>query len=177
MKQTIEQMIAEVIKKEGGYVNHPADNGGPTKWGITLATLEDCRHKKLKIHDVKQLTKAEAAEIYEFNYYLQPNIDSLPDLIQPVVFDMAVNSGASQAITIMQLVIHKMGSPLKIDGICGPKTRQSAVIACNVYGPAVVNNICAARLEFLRGVVVEDPSQVVFLAGWENRANSFLISA
>src|SRR3546814_18305690 len=31
----IEGMIEATIGKEGGYSNHPADNGGPTMWGIT----------------------------------------------------------------------------------------------------------------------------------------------
>ena len=32
---SIEQMIDEVLSKEGGFVNHPADKGGATKYGIT----------------------------------------------------------------------------------------------------------------------------------------------
>lgn len=31
----IEQYLDELIKREGGYVNNPADRGGATKYGIT----------------------------------------------------------------------------------------------------------------------------------------------
>ena len=33
----IDRLIEEVIEREGGYVDHPADRGGPTRWGITEA--------------------------------------------------------------------------------------------------------------------------------------------
>ncbi|KCW15189.1 glycosyl hydrolase 108 family protein, partial [Acinetobacter baumannii 42057_4] len=33
----IEQYLEELIKREGGYVNNPADRGGATKYGITEA--------------------------------------------------------------------------------------------------------------------------------------------
>ena len=33
----IEALIDELIEREGGYVNHPADRGGPTRFGITEA--------------------------------------------------------------------------------------------------------------------------------------------
>ena len=32
-----DQIIDEIIRKEGGYVNDPADSGGETNWGITVS--------------------------------------------------------------------------------------------------------------------------------------------
>ena len=34
---TIDTLIDGVIGREGGYSNHPADKGGPTRWGVTEA--------------------------------------------------------------------------------------------------------------------------------------------
>jgi len=31
------ELIDRVIGVEGGYADHPADRGGPTRWGITQA--------------------------------------------------------------------------------------------------------------------------------------------
>lgn len=171
----IDKMIDDLIVREAGYVNHPSDKGGPTKYGITLKTLEDWQHKSCTADDVKQLTKAEASEIYKSEYYSHPGINLLPDIIQPVAFDMAVNMGPIAAIKLMQTVIHKMGMPITIDGHIGPMTKKSAIIACNVYGNEVLRNICEARKEFYRDLVDRDHTQAVFLAGWINRANSFLV--
>jgi hypothetical protein len=34
---SVDTLIDEVISREGGYVDHPADRGGPTMFGITEA--------------------------------------------------------------------------------------------------------------------------------------------
>ena len=175
MNNDVKSLIDDVIRAEGGYVNHPNDRGGPTKYGITLKTLEAWRDEELNEQAVRLLDKDEAEEIYEANYYIKPGINYLPDMIQPVVFDMAVNMGPKTAIKILQRVIHKMGTPILVDGNAGPKTRQSAVIACNVYGWEVVRQICALRVEHYREIVDHDHKQGEFLAGWVNRANSFLV--
>lgn len=176
MNQQVKAMIDDIIKREGGYVYHKDDKGGPTKYGITLKTLEAWRDEKdLYSEDIRLLSKSEASEIYEDMYYSKPSIGLLPELIQPVVFDMAVNMGPKAAIKLMQNVITRMGSPIVIDGEIGPRTSQSAMIACNVYGFNVVSQICAARIEFYRDIVKRDASQKVFLQGWVNRANSFLV--
>lgn len=35
---TKDDIFNSILGKEGGYVNHPNDKGGPTNWGITQAT-------------------------------------------------------------------------------------------------------------------------------------------
>lgn len=35
---TADQIIEGILGKEDGYVDHPSDKGGPTRWGITQTT-------------------------------------------------------------------------------------------------------------------------------------------
>lgn len=37
--QSIEEIAAEIVAREGGYVNDPADPGGATKYGVTIHTM------------------------------------------------------------------------------------------------------------------------------------------
>ena len=48
----LQTLIAELIQREGGYVDDPDDRGGPTKYGITLATLQAWRHTPVSAADV-----------------------------------------------------------------------------------------------------------------------------
>ena len=174
MSKLIDELIGDVLKKEGGYVNHPADKRGATKYGITIKTLEAWRGKDLTPHDVERMSSQEARDIYHRLYYLNPNINTLPEALQPIVFDMAVNHGCNRAVKIAQKVFNKMGKPIKIDGSIGAGTVASAKAALNVYGKEVVINIVYARIQFYKDLVFTNPSQSVFLAGWINRAESFL---
>src|SRR5688500_17834192 len=95
---TVAQMIDELIEREGGFVDHPADRGGPTKYGITQKSLYPWNSQSSSIvkafpFDVRSLKPLHAVLIYEHMYYRDPGINQLPKPWQPLVFDWAVNSG------------------------------------------------------------------------------------
>ena len=94
----IKAMIKEIVAKEGGYVNHPNDRGGATKYGVTQATLSSYLGKPASIQDVKELSLSLAEEIFYVRYYLQPRIDALPDKLELPVFEMSVNAGQRTAL-------------------------------------------------------------------------------
>jgi lysozyme family protein len=170
---SIAKMIDDVIRREGGgtYVNHPADKGGSTKWGITLATLAAWRDSPdTTSHDVRNLTKAEARSIYLGKYYREPGIDKLPVGIQPFVFDAAVNHGPSRAIKFVQEECAGEGfNPGAIDGIVGPKT----IAAAREFDRHFLDCLIFRRDNFYRNLADRDPSQRVFLVGWLNRLDEF----
>ena len=165
---TIDEMIADVIRREGSkYVNHPADRGGPTKFGVTQATL-DRWLGPAGPGNVKAVTKLDAAVIYKSLYYLDPGIDRLPEPWQPLVFDWGVNSGPVTAIKALQKLCHDYGfSPGPIDGIIGPKT----IAAAGKILTIPLRKYIDVRRQFYHGIVMRDPSQQVFLAGWLNRVD------
>ena len=116
-------VIASVFKSEGGYVNHPADPGGATNFGITAATLGS--HRRLGRHakpvEVRNLTRREAGEIYRARYWNRVNGDHLPAGIDLATMDGAVNSGVPRGAKWLQRAV---GVPA--DGAVGPQTIAAA---------------------------------------------------
>ena len=60
----IDELIEDVIEREGGYVNHPADRGGATRWGITEAVAR----RQGYMDDMRSLPQSDAAAIYKRLY-------------------------------------------------------------------------------------------------------------
>ena len=175
MKKTIEQMIDDVLRREGGYVNHPADKGGPTKYGITQKTLTSWRLETVTAEDVKALGEEEARKIYRTLYYLRPKLERLPADIQPQVFDISVNSGPERAVRLLQQVLNEEGfGPLVEDGKLGALTDSAANLALRTLGAAKINNLLVdERCAFYCMLATTRPSQQVFLKGWLKRAEEF----
>ncbi|MFX8421989.1 glycosyl hydrolase 108 family protein, partial [Acinetobacter baumannii] len=69
----IEQYLDELIKREGGYVNNPADRGGATKYGITQAVARTNGFKG----SMKDLPLDVAKAIYKKQYWTAPRFDQV----------------------------------------------------------------------------------------------------
>ncbi|MFV0411615.1 MAG: holin-associated N-acetylmuramidase [Paracoccus sp. (in: a-proteobacteria)] len=124
--KSVNDIANEIVAREGGYVNDPDDPGGATNHGVTIGTMRRLgldlnRDGKVDTADVKALTRAQAADIFKQHYYREPGIDDLPEILQPSVFDMYVNSGAN-AVRILQRLVSRMGFVTDDDGMIGPKT-------------------------------------------------------
>jgi glycosyl hydrolase family 108/predicted peptidoglycan binding protein len=156
--------MSYVFKAEGGYSDTPGDSGGPTNFGITLATLESYEGKKLNADDVKSVTPEVAKEIYRTNYWNRMQCGSLPDGLDLEVFDFGVNSGPSQSVKTLQGVVG-----VTQDGSIGPIT-LAAVGALNPRD--VIARFTQARLAFYQGL-----NQPEFLKGWEARVASIQTAA
>jgi lysozyme family protein len=175
MAVEVGELIKDVLDKEGGYVDHPADRGGPTKFGITQATLSKFLERAVTVEDVKQLEPATAYDIYELRYYRAPRIDKLPEPIQPFVFDCAVNHGPRRAIRFVQKVCNDAGcGQLAVDGLMGPKTKAVADSCYETLKEWMLVALVQERQMFYANIVANDASQSVFLKGWMARARSFL---
>lgn len=171
---TVDDLLDDIIRREGGFVNHKADRGGPTKYGITQRTLSEWLRRPASVDEVRTLDEATAREIYVSGYLTAPRIDTLPEPIIPIVFDSCVNHGPRQAIRFVQRVINEAGfGPCDPDGVLGPDTRQRAEKASAEMGPFLINAIMYERIRFYNALVAKDPSQAVFLEGWKRRAMEF----
>lgn len=165
--------IDELILREGGFVNDPADRGGPTKYGITQERLSQWRGIIATAEDVANLTKEEARAIYEAIYAAPlERIAAFPDLYR-LVLDVSVLSGPTTAVRLLQMALnHLGGSPsLTVDGVLGPHTADAVA---SVPTPALVQALVAARIPALVRIVEGDPTQLRFLEGWVVRTLGFL---
>jgi len=167
---TESQIIAEIIKREGGYVDHPADKGGPTNFGVTLNKLREWRGvQSLTANDVRMMRRGEAELIYLHDYIQRPGFHLIPDeRLRHQVIDFGVNSGPGRAARKLQQVV---GADQ--DGVIGPQTLN----AIRRMGASKVNNLLMAeRIRFYGRIVSGDHSQAAFLNGWLNRALEFMIA-
>lgn len=172
----VQDLLEDVLRREGGYVNHVADKGGPTNFGITQATLSEYLGRPATVDEVKNLDRELAKEIYVARYLAGPRIDTLPEALQPQVFDIAVNSGPKKAIRMLQDVLNLAGFLVDCDGVIGPKTRALAAEAYEKMGPLLINALVEYREHFYRSIVAKNPSQGVFLRGWLARAREFRVN-
>lgn len=151
--------LRQVLKSEGGYVNHPSDPGGRTNLGVTQKVWEEWVGRPVTEADMRALTPELVAPLYKKMYWDKVKGDDLPSGVDYVVFDIAVNSGTGRAAKMLQQVV---GVPA--DGAIGPKT-INAVLTCNVSGEDLVNKLCDKRLAFWQSL----PTFDTFGKGWTNR--------
>lgn len=120
-------LIDAVIDREGGYVDHPADPGGATRWGITQATARADGYTG----DMRALSRARAATIYRRVYWLRPGLDRIAErapALAAELFDTGVNMGAGVAIGFLQRALNALNRgasdypDIAADGACGACT-------------------------------------------------------
>ena len=164
---TVDQVIAEVLRREGGYVDHLADRGGPTKYGITLYTLADWRGGTATAEDVRGLTEHEARQIYRRLYVERPGFDRIADHdLQALLVDYAVHSGPRRAVQALQRVVGTHP-----DGVLGPQTLAGVD---RVGADLVRRLVLRIRGEWIAGILQHQPEQRVFAAGWVRRLMEFV---
>jgi len=163
----IQFAVDGVIQREGGFVDHPSDRGGPTKYGITKATLERVRGRPVSVEEVRNLTRAEAEQIYKDIYIRRPGLNHIEDQgLFLLLFDSAVQHGSRTAVRFLQEVL---GVPA--DGIIGPVTLHA------LHGrdlSMVYRAVLRERMLFYGRIISRNPSQAVFAAGWMSRLAEFV---
>jgi lysozyme family protein len=120
MKENFDEALKAILKHEGGYVNHPKDPGGRTNLGVTQRVWEDWVGKPVDEAAMRALTPEVVGPMYKKKYWDAVKADDLPDGLDYLMFDFAINAGPGRAIKTMQKAIGT--TP---DGAIGPKTMQS----------------------------------------------------
>lgn len=164
---TVVDIIAEVMEREGGFVNDPDDAGGATCHGVTLAMLSAWRERPCTVDDVRNLSALEASQILTHEFVTKPRFDLIADpFLLGAVVDAGINHGPNRPVHWLQDAL-KIGS----DGIMGPAT-AAAVNGADPHHLAA--KFLAARVRFYGRDETDHPSQVKFAAGWADRVASFI---
>jgi lysozyme family protein len=173
-------VIDNILRREGDrYTNRAADRGGPTKYGVTLATLSEWRGKACTAKDVEDLGETEAREIYREEYIIRPGFLGIEnESVRALTVDCGVNHGVSRAVKMLQQAAHVFP-----DGIFGSNTRT----AVNRMTAAVLyRRLIAERVRFYGQIIAKDPElarvriagydqlQAFNAGGWLNRAAEFI---
>lgn len=174
-----EAAIPVVLKHEGWgrFVQHPADPGGATKWGISLRFLREQGTAgdvdgdgDVDADDVRKLTRDQAEHFYRCRFWDLNSYSILVDQdVATKVFDTCVNTGPKPAHKILQRALRACGSQLLDDGELGPKT----LTAANAVPP--VQLLIGLRCEqagYYRELIARNAAREAFRTGWLNRAYS-----
>lgn len=136
--------LKEILKHEGGKVDHPSDPGGKTNKGITQGTYNAyLKSKKQKSKDVFTITDNEVSAIYYERYYIASGADKIKaDNLAFIHFDTAVNFGVGRAKEFLS------------------KSKND------------IKKYDALRREHRTNVIAKNPARAVFKKGWEKRDNA-----
>lgn len=170
------QLIEALLEREGGYVNHPADKGGSTCFGITEAVARAHGYSGA----MRQLPREEAAAIYRRLYWLRPRIDEVAKRSPAVaaeLFDTGVNMGPAVAVTFLQRALTALNrngkdySDLVPDGRIGKVTLQALDAFLIIRGKLAGETVLLRALEALQGerylrLAERRPANEAFLYGW-----------
>lgn len=149
------EIVRDVIDREGGYVNHPKDPGGETKYGIAKRSHPE--------EDIRSLTRKRAEEIYYNEYWVPSKAPYVPHSIQVTFFDMVVNMGQRRAVKILQKACNSKKCGLVVDGLIGKNTIKAAK-------KIDVSRLKVFRILFYTDLIKRKPNLEAFIVGWIRRA-------
>ncbi len=169
-------LIDALIDREGGYVNHPADRGGPTCFGITEAVARAHGYGGA----MADLPLDEAAAIYRRLYWLRPRFDEVAKRVPRIaaeLFDTGANMGPAVAATFLQRALTALNRngrdypDLVPDGRIGPRALAALDGFLEARGKRGGETVLLRALEALQGerylrLAERRPANEAFLYGW-----------
>lgn len=171
----VQKLIDEVIAREGGYSNHPADRGGPTNYGVTEQVARAFGYKG----DMRSMPRDVAVSIYRERFWIAPRFGEAAAIFPEIgheLFDTGVNMGVGTAGKFLQRALNALNRgaadypDIGTDGVIGNMTlaalkglkAKRGAAAGEVLRKALDGMQCARYIE----IAEKNPSQEAFAYGW-----------
>lgn len=162
--------INYVLGNEGGLTNNPEDHGGITNFGITKPDIAEFLKRDLALiedSDISTLTRDKAEDVYKALYWDKIGLSDVTDRDKAtILLDASVNMGMGTVARMVQSLYS-----LEKDSTWGPKTRAAVNSA---YSTNFIKDIVKEIQVHYVKIVVNNPTQIVFLLGWINRSHRYL---
>lgn len=171
----VAQLIGALIAREGGYVDHPADRGGPTNWGITRAVARAHGY----FGAMETMPRGEAERIYRRRYWEEPRFNRVAALSFPLateLFDTGVNMGPGVAARFLQRALNALNRnerdyrDIAVDGVIGPATLRALSDYRRVRGTrgeaVLLKAVEALQGERYIALSEARPANEAFVYGW-----------
>lgn len=172
---TIEAMIDAVIGREGGYSNHPADRGGPTRWGVTEQVARAYGYQG----DMKAFPRALAVAIYTKRYWSGPGFNNVAAVYPRVgeeLFDTGINMGPAVAGMFLQRALNLLNRgavaypDVTADGRIGPMTIKALKDYAKERGAAgeavLLKTLDGFQVGRYADITEARPANEAFFYGW-----------
>ena len=171
----VETLIEEAIDREGGYVNHPADRGGPTRYGITQRVARAHGYGG----DMRHFPRAEAVAIYRRIYWMRPGLERVArhaPRVAAEMFDTGINMGTAIAVGFLQRALNALNRgaadyPDVAAGTAVDAPTEKALAAFLARRGAGGETVLLRAIEALQGerylrLAEQRPANESFLYGW-----------
>ncbi len=135
-----DKLVEGVVKREGGYVDNPADPGGETNYGISARAYPNVDIKGLSFVEAQMIMDNDYGNSSGAWYAWLKNEYVLADML----LDTAVNMGVRRTMIFLQEGIQDVS----VDGRWGPKTkaRMYEVMASELHTQKLVLYLAVNRL-------------------------------
>lgn len=170
----IDHLIEDLIAREGGFVDHPADKGGPTRWGITQAVARRYGY----VDQMDKVPRIVAASIYKHQFWRARGFYLVADIAPKLageLFDTGVNMGTGTAVGFLQRASNALNGngqdyhDISVDRKIGPITLRTLEAFIEKHGPSA-EAVLTKAIDALQGahylrLAEARPAQEAFLYG------------
>lgn len=170
----VDAQISALIAREGGFVDNPADRGGPTRFGITEQRARAYGYAG----DMRALPMDTARAIYRSIYWTRPGfaqVASRAPRLAAELLDTGVNMGPKVAATFLQRALNVLNRgasdypDIVADGDFGPMSLHALDLFLSKRPDGEI--VLSRAIDCLQGaryieIAEKSPSQEVFEYGW-----------